>query len=568
MSHKRQNSLTAALVVGIIFCAVVITQKVRWRWDLTEEKVYSLSPTLIDLIGQLDDRLQIKLYFNRDIEGAEQLLPSRLSIQDRLDEIAALGAEYVAIETVDPTTDLVAARDAEHIGVVPLTVTDSRVGGVSVEKLYQGLEMRYQDQSALIPFVVPDEFEFAVASRLAALLRGRDRPVLAFFSREPHLPPPVPGIDQEAQPERVFENLRDNLADRFAIRDFRTFNADKPVPEDIVGLIVARPQGVTPQELEQIDAYLKRGGHFLMLVDQEKVLPENGLPTEPLNTGIDDWLKGYGVEVHKELVYDEQCKSLQVDVQLVTLPDGTQGSSPILLPYGFFLQLQQDSLNASHIVTAGLDMVEMVWAHPITFHQGAGSELTAETLLRSSAQAHALPAETKLGIDRNNLKLLETMAARTGKAQHFDVGVAVSGKFGADATTDGVLVVLGDSEVFHNITFEGGTNNAAFADNLIDWLAQDESLIGLRSRGRKQRPLTNFYLAAIEQAGGVQESDSKNRTIDRAARKHRDQMESRIAWWNVLAPPIVLLIAGIAHFTFHRRRARRPYPSTSSGAGN
>lgn len=559
MNAKRQNLLSALLVIGIVFCGVVLTQRMRWRWDLTEEKVYSLSPTLVDLIGQLDDRLQIKLYFNKDIEGAEHLLPSRLSIQDRLEEIAALGAEYVAIETVDPTTDLVAARDAEHIGVVPVTITDSRVGGVSVEKLYQGLEMRYQDQSALIPFVVPDEFEFAVASRLAALLRGPTRPVLAFFSREPHLPPPVPGIDQKAPPERVFENLRDNLADRFAIRDFRTFNADKPVPDDVVGLIVARPEGVTPQELEQIDAYLKRGGHVLMLVDQEKVKAEQGLASDPLETGVEQWLNGYGITVHKELVYDERCKSVPVDVQLVTLPDGSQARNPVYLPYGLYLQVQQDGLNASHIVTSGLEMVELVWAHPVTFHQGAGSELSAETLLRTSSQAHVLAPGTKLGMNRSNVELLASMAGRSGKAQHFDLAVAVSGKFGADATADGMLVVVGDSEVFHNVTFQGGSHNAAFADNLIDWLAQEESLIGLRSRGRKQRPLKNFYLDAIEAAGGLQESDAQNRGIDRAARNYRDQMESRIAWLNVLLPPILLLIAGIAHFTFHRRRAKRPY---------
>lgn len=559
MSPKRQNLLSAALVIGIIFSAVVLAQRLRWRWDLTEEKVYSLSPTLIDLIGQLDDRLQIKLYFNRDIEGAEHLLPSRLSIQDRLDEIAALGEKYVAIETVDPTTDLVAARDAEHIGIVPVTVTDSRVGGVSVEKLYQGLEMRYQDQSALIPFVVPDEFEFAVASRLASLLRGRERPVLAFFSREPHLPPPVPGIDQEASPERIFEELREHLGSRFAIRDFRTFHADKPVPDDVEGLIVARPEGVTPQEIEQINAYLQRGGHVLMLVDQEKVLPGQSLTATAINTGLDDWLKGYGIEVHPELLYDERSESVPVDVQIVTLPDGTQAQNPVFMPYGFYLKLSEDSLNRSHIVTSGLEMVDMIWAHPITFHQGAGSDLKAEAILRTSSQARALPPTSNLGMSRNNIELLEVTAARSGKAQTFDVGVAVTGNFGAEATAPGLLVVLGDSEVFHNITLEGGHHNATFADNLVDWVVQDESLIGLRSRGREQRPLKNFYLQAVEDAGGVRESDAQNRALDRNARQYRDQMESRIAWFNVLVPPLVLLVAGIAHLSFHRRRARRPY---------
>ncbi|MBC8403916.1 MAG: hypothetical protein H8E15_01720 [Planctomycetes bacterium] len=201
----------------------------------------------------------------------------------------------------------------------------------------------------------------------------------------------------------------------------------------------------------------------------------------------------------------------------------------------------------------------------MTFHKGVGLDLTAEALLRTSDRAYAMPAGSKISMDPANIKLMEVTAARSGKPQSFDLAIALSGKFSADAAAPGLLVVIGDSEVFHNITFQGGTSNSTFADNLVDWLAQDESLIGLRSRGRKQRPLTNFYLQAMDEAGGLMESDAKNRAIDREARSYRDSMESRIAWFNVLLPPLILLVAGLAHFAFHRRRARRPYQSSQVG---
>ena len=69
--------------------------------------------------------------------------------------------EEVVVETVDPTVDMVASRDAEHVGIEPITITDKEIGGISVDSLYQGLEMRYQNQSAVIPFVIPVEFEFS-----------------------------------------------------------------------------------------------------------------------------------------------------------------------------------------------------------------------------------------------------------------------------------------------------------------------------------------------------------------------------------------------------------------------
>jgi ABC-type uncharacterized transport system involved in gliding motility auxiliary subunit len=388
--------------------------------------------------------------------------------------------------------------------------------------------------------------------------------VLGFFSREPSLPPPLPGIDQKAPDGRIYENLRESLAGRYAIRDFRSFSDIHPVPDDIVGLIVARPEGVTPEELAEIDAYLKRGGHILLVMDQEAVSPQPDLPSNPLNTGMDDWLNGFGVQVHKEFIYDERCKSFAVDNQKVTLADGSQINNPIYAPYGFLLQLQLDSLNASHVVTSGLDLVEMIWAHPVTFKKEVGLNLESETLLSSSSQAHALPPASNLEMNRDNIQLLEILASRSGEAQRFDVAIAVSGSFAADAPA-GLLVVIGDSEVFHNITLEGGSANATFADNLMDWLAQDESLIRLRSRGRKQRPLRNFYLEAVEAAGGPKGTDSENRALDREARDHRDTMERKIAWANVLFPPIFLLLASLAHFTFHRRRARRAYQPSREG---
>jgi gliding motility-associatede transport system auxiliary component len=582
---RRQALLSGLLLTGIVFLVVVLAQSVRLRGDLTEEKIYTLSPVLLDQLDQLEDRLQIKLYFNREIEGAEAMLPARLSIQDRLEEIAAAGGEFVSVETVDPTTDLVAARDAEHIGVTPITVTDARVGGVSLEKLYQGLEMRYQERSELIPFVVAKEFEFAFSSRLASLLRGGQRPVIGFFSREPVLPPPVPGVDQVAPEERVFENMRDVLAERYAVRDFRSFSRETPVPTDIVALVVARPEAVTAEELAQIDLYLQSGGHVLMLVDHEEVLPREGFNKRPFETGLDAWLLANGVRVAEEFLYDERCRPMPAGVQQVRQPDGSLANNTFYMPYGLYPVFRDDSFSAGHVVSARLEEVEMLWAHPVVFQAVEGSDLKAESLMRSSAQSYLLDPEVALATSQSNIQLLQAKAAQAGAPRPYDLVVAVSGHFGqqpAQATitnpppalrgtseppaaqqpqAEGLLVVIGDSEVFHNLTLRGGSSNAKFAQNLVDWLAQDESLISLRSKGRRSRLLKDFFLQSVLDQGGPAETDLQNRKIDKQARAYRDSMERRIAWANVLVPPLLLLVAALAHFAVHRKRARRHYSS-------
>lgn len=561
---RRQAGITAALLLGIVVLVVSLAQRISWRADLTSESLYTLSPALVDLVEGLEDRLQLKLYFNRDVEGAEHLLPQRLSIQDRLAEIAAIGGDMVAIETVDPTTDLIAARDAEHIGIDPVTITDARVGGVSVEKLYQGLELRYLDRSELIPFVVPDEFEFAFASRLAALVQGDLRPVWGFFSREPLLAPPVPGVDQSASEGRIFEELRELLAGRFAVRDLVRLGLSDPVPDDLVGLIVARPELVSADEADALRTYLQSGGRILMMVDHEEVLQNQGFETRSFDTGVDRLLGEFGITVHPHFVYDAECRSVPVDVQMVTGADGTPMRNPIYAPYGLYPVVRGEGLSATHIVTAQLAEADLIWAHPVVFKRPEGLQLEAEVLLRSSPQARILPPETSLGITRSNVALIDAMAARSKQVQAFDLALSVRGSFAADAP-EGVLVVIGDTDLFQNPTLLAAGSNRQLAQNLTDWLASDERLINLRTRGRTARPLRDFYTEAFLAAGGRAETEAETRGRDKQARLARDRMERWIAWSNVLLPPLLLLLAALAHFARQRTLAARPYAGAGSG---
>lgn len=561
---RRQALLSAGFLLGIVVLAVGLAQRVNWRADLTSESLYTLSPALVDMVEGLDDRLQLKLYFNRDVEGAEHLLPQRLSIQDRLAEIAAIGGERVAIETVDPTTDMIAARDAEHLGIEPVTITDARVGGVSLEKLYQGLELRYLDRSELIPFVVPDEFEFAFASRLAALVQGDRRPVWGFFSREPLLAPPVPGVDQEGSEGRIFEEFRELLAGRYAVRDLVRLGPSDPVPDDLVGLVVARPERVSVAEADALRAYLHTGGRVLMLIDHEEVLQNQGFETRAIETGVDDLLGEFGLTVHPHFVYDSECRSVPVDVQVVQDANGSPIQNPIYAPYGLYPVVRGEGLSASHVVTAQLAEADLIWAHPVVFKQPESLSLEAEVLLRSSGQARILAPETNLGITRSNVKLIDAMAARSKQVQAFDLAVALRGSFAPDAP-EGVLVVVGDTDLFQNPTLQAAGSNRKLAQNLMDWLASDERLIALRTRGREARPLRDFYGEAFLAAGGASEDEAQTRARDKQARLSRDRMERWISWGNVLFPPIFLLIAALAHFARQRVLAARPFDSAVGG---
>jgi ABC-type uncharacterized transport system involved in gliding motility auxiliary subunit len=126
---------------------------------------------------------------------------------------------------------------------------------------------------------------------------------------------------------------------------------------------------------------------------------------------------------------------------------------------------------------------------------------------------------------------------------------------------EGLMVVISNSELFHNVTLsDTSSGNASFAANLADWLAQDAALIGLRSRGKKIRPITDFGSVYAQQHGGFQEGESgHNEELDRAAQNHVRSQQRLIAWGNVLLPPFLVLLFALFHRTWHGRRARQPF---------
>lgn len=595
---RRERRLTVVLLVLLVLGVLALGRGLRVRFDLTEERLASLHPATHDLLDRLDDRLQLKLYMNRDVEGAEELLPLRLQIVDLLQELERAGAPWVELDVVDPTTDLVAKRDAEHAGVQPLQLTGGDVAGVRVQLLYQGLEMRYRDRTAVIPFVVPGELEFGFATRLDALLAD-ERPRIAFFSREPPLGPPIPGAPRHVPPARVFEGLRRVLGDRYLVEDV---DLTDPAWRDARtrALVVARPQEVTAAEAEAVAAYLHDGGHVLVLLEGEEVDPVSFV-REPLDPGLlDDWLAALGIGVTRGLVYDERCLSIKVGEDWVDTPQGRQGV-PLMLPYGLFPVVTGDGLNQDHVVTGSLGQVVLFWAHAVTPRE-LPPGVTSEVLLWSSERSWLLPGDTPLARTKENLEKLQAFTRQFGAPTSHPLATAFRGPFPAwsadedadeveaageaaaagddDAAAEavsaaadgreGVLVVVGDSDLFHRVVLDNqevGPPNAEFAANLLDWLAQAPALISLRSRGSRPRPIPDFAVEWWQAHGGPTADEEEARILDRQARAHARRLQRFIGWGNVVGPAFVVLLLALLWRSHRRRRAARPFPGARAAGG-
>ena len=66
MSRKWREILIFVSASVVLLLANMALSGSFTRWDLTEERRYSLSPATVDLIQELDDRVLVKVYLKGD----------------------------------------------------------------------------------------------------------------------------------------------------------------------------------------------------------------------------------------------------------------------------------------------------------------------------------------------------------------------------------------------------------------------------------------------------------------------------------------------------------------------
>lgn len=213
------------------------------------------------------------------------------------------------------------------------------------------------------------------------------------------------------------------------------------VPEGTGALVIAGPtKAPLPSEALAVANYLQGGGKVLMLVDPE---------TSP------EWLElfqPWGIEILPGKVFD---------AGYYLNPD--QGTPAILPDQYPFSPITRDLSAATFFPAA------VAFATPTQ----ADGTMTVTPLLRTSAQSWRQTSPEQTTLD-------QTPAEQRGPLL---IGVTVEA--GADATQDEAparrtrLVVVGDSDFATN-QFVTAYGNGDLILNSVNWLAQQEELIGIR----------------------------------------------------------------------------------------
>lgn len=357
------------------------------------------------------------------------------------------------------------------------------------------------------------------------------------------------------QPPPEFDQIKARLRQDYNVRDVSLDDA-AGVPPEVDVLLVIKPRGLKDRAVYNLDQYLMRGGRVILCAGSfDPQFAQTGLTVQPVDSGLEEWLKSDGVEISKTLLLDDRNQPLPIPEIRRTILGAIQTWS--LKPYPYLVAVRDAGLK-SPAITSKLDAVGIYWGSPIEVLPGTEKKVKVTPILASSDRSWTDDNLENVGHTNYTVP--------PGSKSHL-VAVALQGSFDSfyagrpappvpgDSTRHDVpiprspetrLVVVGNSEFVSDLVAgalgrqSGGLylQNLEFVQNLVDWMNLDDDLVAIRTRASSARPI---------------------RRLSRSA-----EVGFEVA--NYLVPLLALAGLGLARF-WRRRRVQPLVAGAAGGSG-
>jgi gliding-associated putative ABC transporter substrate-binding component GldG len=464
------DSLTIAIVLGIIVTVNVMSYNTSFRFDLTDNKDYSISDVTKKVSGDLKDVITIKTYFSRNLPA--KYLNLEQEINDMLDGYVNYSKGRIKVDSIDPAKLENAAEELGKKGLPTLQFNVMRNDSFQVVNGYLGLIVEYGSKNQVIPIIDSTktlEYELTLAIKK---LTAQGLPTLAIVTSNGAM-----------DPERMSQ-AHARLSQIYQVKSV-DLTAKDPIGDDVSALLVIGvSQKMDDAVLKKIDAFVMKGKPVIFMVDGVLVSPQTGASKNQI--GLSKLLSAYGADVKNDLIADESNGRASFSAP---------GSSYYLtyqINYPLWPKVLAENFDRDSAIVSGLSSIIMPWASSLEVSSADGRSVSVLAKTTDKAMAQ---------VDSYNLEP-EGAFAGGQEVKQYDLAALVTGKlvspFGQGETADGKVIVVGDSD-FASDMFSGPvSDNLVFFQNIIDGLVFDSDLIDIRSKGTVERPIKPISNTAKE----------------------------------------------------------------------
>ncbi|UAA37805.1 Gldg family protein [Paraneptunicella aestuarii] len=538
MKKVFSTPISMLLLVVLFFALVLLNNQIfrSARFDLTEDKVYSLSDGSKEIINGIDEPVHLYFFFSdKTSEGLTSLRNYANRVESLLKEYANASDGKIQLHLVDPEPFSEAEDQASEFGL-----TAAMMPGTE-ESIYFGLAGRNSlDDQQVIGFFDPQKERFLEydISQLIYLLSEPEPLKVGLLSGISVTGGQNPMTGQFDPPWHFYAQLQE-------LYDVETLPAEfDKVPEDVGVLLLIHPQDLSEKTLYAIDQFVMAGGKLLTFVDphheSDPMAAMSGMAsanTSSLSRLFDAW----GIRMEPEQVVLDAAKGLDIRTQKgVTKHVG-------------FIGLDKAYLDENDVITSSLDMIN--GASFGSLELAEGSQLEMHPLLHSSEYSTHTNAMV-YAMTRDPDQLMDQMTSTEGEMvlgarfqgnakSAFDKALAGNEQGGMDYIAEANInvVVIADTDVladrfwvsqanfFGQTVFTPFADNGALLTNAVENMAGSDSLISIRSRGTYARPFTKVQeLTAVAEMKFMDQEkileQQLNETEAELSKLQSQQMES------------------------------------------
>ncbi len=558
------------------------------RFDLTQNKIYTLSPATITILRNLDVPVQVKLYITPSDKMPTELRYLERDILDKLQEmrIASQGKMLVRAIHMEATNIAQPARPAsakgekeeESIekrlldkGIRPFSVQALREDEVVSKLVYAAIGVAYKDkEEEILPRVLPADLQ-TLEYRLVNIiykLRQAKRPVVALIApKEPFTIPPYlrqlyrqmgRPLPQMQDPYETLERLL--RLEKYDVRRIE-LTRNSGIPADAKTVIVINPRQLSARQRWELNRALHEGKAVFLAVQQytwnySVVRKSVSITKQDENPAVNDWIGQYGIEIDPAILMVVNHQPLTIRRSANPLAALLGGGLTLNLP--LHITIAQGTMNPEVSITSNLSPLFYLWGSALKLKREilAKHHLDYTVLFSTSPHAWTVPAEAPLSA---------ASLQPPSRGHQYPLAVLVRGQFpdvyagkerpawpqqsphpglptpppqeakeappAKPKPAPGKLLVVGDAQMFHRTFLAGG--NLDFFLNSIDALTLGDELISVRSK----------------------------KLIDRTISKPSPAVRQFWKFVNLGLVNLVIAAIGVGSATL-RRRARAAYTAT------
>ena len=512
MAANKSNTLKQ---FGIVFLALIVINLISHfffkRFDLTQDKRYTLSETTLNIIKNIDSPLYIDVYLDGNFPPEFKRLQNET--KQLLEEFSAYNSNIV-FQFKNPiekeTMRVEVMKEFYERGMQPLSITVEDKGKQSQEVVFPWAQATYGKKFtkvSLLKNLMGASTEEKVISSVQHLEFGFAEAITKITKEKQKKIAVIKGNGELIEP--LIADFLTTVKESYYIGPFTLDSvANQPV-QTLAALkkydlaLIAKPtEAFTEAEKQVLDQFIMNGGKTLWLVDavaadMDSMYNETGtILAYPRELNLTDLFFKYGIRMNPQLIKDEYATPIKI-------ASGNQGSETQLKQYNWkFSPFIYPT--STHPIVKNMEGIKFEFSSPIELLK---NDVKKTVLLSSSEYSKTIGTPAPISLSLINEETTPEEYAGKGL---LPVAVMMEGKFKSayqnrvlpfdDKTFQSVgketkMIVISDGDVIKNqfdkgmpleLGFDKWTNqlygNKEFLLNCVNYLLDDNGLINIRSK--------------------------------------------------------------------------------------